>query len=59
MEDLLPEQYKYLAAQLDKGTQVFDVYFDTGLSWDFALAQDFHSNNDLTPQINTHLEDLV
>ena len=59
MADLLPEQYKDLASKLDKGKQVFDVYFDSALSWDFALAQDYHSNNDLTPVIKSHLEGLV
>ena len=35
--DLLPPRYKDEASDWQKGDHVFDVSFDTALSWDFAL----------------------
>ena len=33
IEDLLPEELKEEAENLKKGTEVFDVWFDSSLSW--------------------------
>lgn len=35
VKELLPSQYPH--KNYVKGNQVFDVNFDTGLSWDFVL----------------------
>ena len=55
VEELLPARYKSEAAHLAKGTQVFDVWFDNSLSWDFALLKDAHSMNDFSHSIKSKL----
>ena len=35
--ELLPERYKDISPYLMKGTDIFDVWFDNSLSWDYAL----------------------
>lgn len=54
--DLLPVRYKDLASKLVKGDQVFDVWFDNSLSWDYALTQDAHSDNQTTVEIQQILK---
>jgi isoleucyl-tRNA synthetase len=43
--ELLPSRYKSLAPKLEKGTQVFDCWFDNSLSWDYVLKSDAHSKS--------------
>ena len=45
VSELLPERYKEMAPYLTKGSELFDVWFDNSLSWDYALRQDAHSDN--------------
>ena len=54
--DLLPARYKDLASKLVKGDQVFDVWFDNSLSWDYALTQDAQSDNQITVEIQQILK---
>jgi tRNA synthetases class I (I, L, M and V) len=56
--DLLPKRYHGQAPQLEKGTQVFDVWFDNALSWQFALTNDFHDANPLSVALETQLRQL-
>lgn len=43
---LLPERHQEIADKLVKGDQVFDVWFDNALTWNYVLNDnDFHSNN--------------
>ena len=50
--DLLPPRYKDQADKLVKGTQVFDVWFDNALTWNFVLNEnDFHENNQVTMEV--------
>jgi len=42
---LLPTKYKEEASNYMKGKQIFDVWFDTSLTWDFVLRKDAHSDN--------------
>lgn len=37
-EELLPPRYKGEAGKLTKGDQVFDVWFDSALSWGYVLG---------------------
>ena len=43
--ELLPDKYKADASNYSKGQQIFDVWFDTSLTWDFVLRKDAHSDN--------------
>ena len=45
VSELLPERYRSEAEHLAKGTQIFDVWFDNALSWDFALNKDAHQES--------------
>lgn len=38
--ELLPPRYKDEATDWEKGNHVFDVSFDTAISWDFALRNE-------------------
>ena len=49
--DLLPPRYKDQSAFLKKGSEIFDVWFENSLSWDFVLRRDAHSDNLVTHQI--------
>ena len=41
--DLLPPRYRGIADKLVKGDQVFDVWFDNALTWNYVLNQgDYH-----------------
>ena len=37
VNELLPARYKPMASRLVKGNHVFDCWFDSSFSWDFAL----------------------
>ena len=37
VEELLPLRHRGIADRLVKGDQVFDVWFDNALSWNFVL----------------------
>ncbi|CDW87946.1 isoleucyl-trna synthetase [Stylonychia lemnae] len=39
ISELLPRRYKHRADKLAKGQQVFDVWFDNALSWNFVKDQ--------------------
>jgi len=43
--DLLPRRYKDQASELQKGYQVFDSWFDSSLSWSFALENQIHEKS--------------
>ena len=55
VEELLPQRYKSEAAQLKKGTHIFDVWFDNSLTWDYTLLRDAHSHNAATMSLNQEL----
>lgn len=38
VEELLPPRYKSEARKLEKGSQVFDVWFDNALTWGYVLG---------------------
>lgn len=49
IKDLLPVRYQNIAEKLEKGDQVFDVWFDNGLTWNYVLNEtDFHEDNPIT-----------
>lgn len=52
VEELLPPRYKSEAVHLKKGMQIFDVWFDNSLTWDYVLQKDAHSLNDATRNLN-------
>ena len=56
VQELLPARYHDQAQFLRKGDQLFDVWFDSSLTWDFALKQDAHSNSEITHNIRNELE---
>ena len=56
VKELLPSRYHEQASFLAKGSQLFDVWFDNSLSWDFALKQDAHSESQITHTIRNELE---
>ena len=58
VEELLPPRYKSEARHLVKGRQIFDVWFDNALTWDFALLKDAHSLNQATLSLNRELPAL-
>ena len=58
VEELLPPRYKSQAPHLSKGRQIFDVWFDNSMSWDFALLKDAHSINEMSQSINSGLPQL-
>ena len=58
VEELLPPRYRSDAPHLAKGNQIFDVWFDNALSWDYALVKDAHSQNEATLNVNNELKAL-
>ena len=58
VEELLPPRHRSDAPHLRKGTEIFDVWFDNALTWDFALLQDAHSLNETTLNVNRELQSL-
>ena len=49
VKDLLPSRYHSLADKLQKGDQVFDVWFDNALTWNYVLNEtDYHEQNPVT-----------
>lgn len=57
--DLLPSEYKEQADKYMKGNEVFDVWFDNALTWNFVLnEQDYHENNELTLDINSKINSI-
>ena len=54
VKDLLPKKYLEDSDQLEKCFQVFDSWFDSSLSWNFALFEnDVHKNSPLYDQMKT------
>ncbi|XP_078444252.1 tRNA synthetase class I (I, L, M and V) family protein [Wolffia australiana] len=51
-EDLLPQKYKHLASEYERGTDTMDVWFDSGSSWAAVLGQ----TEDLTFPADLYLE---
>lgn len=43
---------------MKKGNQIFDVWFDNSLTWDYVLQKDAHSLNDATSNLNQELAAL-
>lgn len=58
VEELLPPRYKADAVHLVKGDQIFDVWFDNSLTWDFGLIKDAHSLNEVTHHMNQGMKSL-
>ncbi len=49
IKDLLPSRYHNIADKLQKGDQVFDVWFDNALTWNYVLNEsDYHEQNPVT-----------
>ena len=40
VSDLLPVQHMKLASKLEKGDEVFDVWFDSSFAWSTLLSED-------------------
>ena len=59
VEELLPPRYKKDATFLTKGKQVFDVWFDNALSWDYVLLKDAHSMNEVSQNIRSRLPQVT
>lgn len=60
VKDLLPARYQNIADKLDKGDQVFDVWFDNALTWNYVLNEnDYHESNPLTVQMNQRLKEIA
>ena len=61
IEELLPNRYKPLAGKLEKGDQVFDVWFDNALSWNYVLGgeSDFHERNQVAVDLKSRLRELA
>ena len=55
---MLPTKYKAEASSYIKGQQIFDVWFDTSLTWDFVLRKDAHSDNQTTVDIVNEIGEL-
>jgi isoleucyl-tRNA synthetase len=46
LHELLPKRYQNIADKLVKGDQVFDVWFDNAMTWNYILQdKDYHENN--------------
>lgn len=58
VEELLPRRYRSEAPHLTKGKEIFDVWFDNSLSWDFSLLKDAHSLNDVSVNLKQELQSL-
>ena len=58
VEELLPARYRSEASHLAKGLEIFDVWFDNSLTWDFSLLKDAHSFNEVSTNLNQELQQL-
>ena len=58
IEELLPARYRSEASHLAKGLEIFDVWFDNSLTWDFSLLKDAHSFNEVSTNLNQELQQL-
>lgn len=57
--ELLPKRYHSEVDMLVKGKQVFDVWFNNSLSWNFVLnEEDYHENNPVTLEVSKKIQEL-
>ena len=47
IEDLLPVKHRNLASKLEKGNEVFDIWFESGCSWHAILVNKIHEKEHL------------
>jgi isoleucyl-tRNA synthetase len=60
IRDLLPKRYWDQADKLQKGDQVFDVWFDNALTWNYVLSDgDYHETNQVTAQLTERFRQLA
>lgn len=55
-KDLLPPGYN--ASEFEKGNQIFDIHFESGLSWDFCLNKQHIASTQQYANLKQLLKDL-
>ena len=58
IRELLPPRLLDQADNLIRGDQLFDIWFESAFSWDYALCLDAHSKNDMTKRMSESLSEL-